>query len=211
MNLLFSRRSLLLVAAVSAVALGIATAFVPKLWLTPDQHGDQLMRERKYAEAAKTYADPLRRATAFYRAGDFEKVGTALSGVAGAVAAFDRGDALLMRGKYLDAVNAFDRALKLRPGWKEAEENRALALARDKLLHPPGGPTDVDGQDPPDAIVFDKNKSRNATDEVDLTEGSKLSDEEIRGLWLRRLQTKPADFLRAKFAFQAQEQGKESR
>ena len=33
-----------------------------------------------------------------------------------------------------------------------------------------------------------------------------LSDEELRALWLRRVQTKPADFLRAKFAFQAQSQ-----
>jgi Ca-activated chloride channel family protein len=37
--------------------------------------------------------------------------------------------------------------------------------------------------------------------------GDPLSDEELRGLWLRRVQTKPADFLRAKFAYQVQAQG----
>lgn len=210
MKRLFSWRSFVTVVAVTVVALLIATAFVSNLWLTPDQRGDRLMREGKYEEAAKVYTDPSRRGTALYRAGDFEQAAKEFAGVAGADAAFDRGDALLMHGKYLDAVNAFDRALKLRPGWKEAVENRALALARDKLLHPPGDRTGTGGQLKPDEIVFDKNKSKNRTDNVDVTEGGKPTDEELRSLWLRRVQTKPADFLRARFAFQAQ-QDKEDR
>jgi Ca-activated chloride channel family protein len=210
MKRIFSWRSFFGVAAVTAVALLIATAFVSDLWLTPDQRGDRLMRAGKHEEAAKVYADPMRRGTALYRAGDFDQAAQVLAGVAGADAAFDRGDALLMHGKYQGAVSAFERALKLRPGWKEAEENRALALARDKMLHPPGDRTGTAGQLKPDEIVFDENKSKNRTDNVDVTEGDKLSEEELRGLWLRRVQTKPADFLRAKFAFQAQK-GKEGR
>src|SRR5262249_7827221 len=118
MKLLFSWRAFLGVAALAAVALLVATADAPNLWLTPDQRGDRLMRQQKYEEAARVYADPARRGTALYRAGDFEQAARAFGGVAGADAAFDRGDALLMHGKYLDAVNAFDRALELRPGWK---------------------------------------------------------------------------------------------
>lgn len=205
MKLLFSWGSFFAVATVTTVALLIGSAFIPDLWLTPDQRGDRLMRERKYEEAAKVYADLSRRGTALYRAGDFEQAAKAFAGVAGADAAFDRGDALLMHGKYLDAVNAFDRALKMRPGWKEAEENRSLALARDKLLHPPGDRTGTGGQLKPDEIVFDKGKPKNRSDNVDVTEGGKPTDEELRGLWLRRVQTKPADFLRAKFAFQARQ------
>jgi Ca-activated chloride channel family protein len=30
-----------------------------------------------------------------------------------------------------------------------------------------------------------------------------MNDAELRNLWLRRVQTAPADFLRAKFAYQA--------
>lgn len=210
MKLLFSWRSFFAVAALTTVALLLVSAFIPNLWLTADQRGDRLMREGKSEEAAKVYADPSRRGTALYRAGDFEQAAKAFASVAGADAAFDRGDALLMQGKYLDAVNAFDRALMLRPDWKEAEENRELSLARDKLLHPPGDRTGTGGQLKPDEIVFDKNKSKNRTDNVDVTEGGKPTDEELRGLWLRRVQTKPADFLRAKFAFQAQ-QDKEGR
>lgn len=29
-----------------------------------------------------------------------------------------------------------------------------------------------------------------------------MSDEAVRALWLKRVQTRPADFLRAKFAYQ---------
>jgi len=32
-----------------------------------------------------------------------------------------------------------------------------------------------------------------------------MSDASIRALWLRRVQTKPADFLRARFAYQLQQ------
>jgi Ca-activated chloride channel family protein len=32
--------------------------------------------------------------------------------------------------------------------------------------------------------------------------GAKLSEEEIRALWMRRVQTSPGDFLRSKFAYQ---------
>jgi Ca-activated chloride channel family protein len=32
--------------------------------------------------------------------------------------------------------------------------------------------------------------------------GEHLSNEQVQALWLRRVQTKPADFLRAKFAYQ---------
>jgi Ca-activated chloride channel family protein len=33
--------------------------------------------------------------------------------------------------------------------------------------------------------------------------GEALSDEDLRATWLRRVQTTPGDFLRAKFAYQA--------
>ena len=54
-----------------------------------------------------------------------------------------------------------------------------------------------------DEIVYDKDaKSQNGQDtQVDDTP---MSDAEVRALWLKRVQTKPADFLRARFAYQLQ-------
>ena len=52
-----------------------------------------------------------------------------------------------------------------------------------------------------DKIVFDKDKS-NEGQETELEGAKALTDPEIQALWLRRVQTRPADFLRAKFAWQ---------
>jgi Ca-activated chloride channel family protein len=59
------------------------------------------------------------------------------------------------------------------------------------------------GQLEADAIVFDNRaKTASQTQEVDVGAGDQLSDDELRALWLRRVQTQPADFLRAKFNYQ---------
>ena len=38
--------------------------------------------------------------------------------------------------------------------------------------------------------------------QVEVVTGGELSDAQLQALWLRRVQTKPAEFLRAKFAYQ---------
>jgi Ca-activated chloride channel family protein len=63
----------------------------------------------------------------------------------------------------------------------------------------------------PDEIVFDdRPKQSGDSKEVEVVTGGQMSDEELQALWLRRVQTKPADFLRAKFAYQLsrRQQGK---
>ena len=52
-----------------------------------------------------------------------------------------------------------------------------------------------------DEIVFSDAKSPPSAGEEE-TGGAPLSDEELRSIWLRQVQTKPADFLRAKFNYQ---------
>jgi Ca-activated chloride channel family protein len=172
------------------------------LWRTPDQQGKRLLDRGEYFQAAKTFQDPDRQAAAFYRGGDFKSAAAAWGRIDSATAAFNRGDALIMTGKYDDAISSLDRALALRPDWIAAKENRDLALARKALLSPPNDGSEDTGEVDPDEIVFDNRpKSANAKN-VETTEGGPLSDEEVQALWLRRVQIKPADFLRAKFAYQ---------
>jgi Ca-activated chloride channel homolog len=52
-----------------------------------------------------------------------------------------------------------------------------------------------------DKIVFDKNAQSEGQD-TEVAGGKALSDEEMQSLWLRRVQTRPADFLKAKFEYQ---------
>ena len=54
-----------------------------------------------------------------------------------------------------------------------------------------------------DEIRYSKEKPAVSADSEEIVEGSgEVSDTEMRAMWLRRIQTKPADFLRSKFAYQ---------
>jgi Ca-activated chloride channel family protein len=157
-----------------------------------------------YAEAAEHFHDPLWQGTALYRDGQFEAAAAAFARVDSPEAAFDRGNALLMHGKYGDAIASYDRALQQRQDWHEAKANRDLAEARRRMLEPPkddaGG---TGGQLQADEIVFDDRPQQSGdAKEVEVVTGGQMSDEQLQALWLRRVQTRPADFLRAKFAYQ---------
>lgn len=190
------------------VVLVAGTIRHPHFWLTADQRGDWLMREQRYAEAAKAYSDPWRIGVAQFRNGDFKGAAKTFARVPGANGAYDQGNAWLMAGAYTGAVASYDRALGFRPGWKEAEENKALALARQKLLDDSSQDADQEqtGQDKPDEIVFDAKKGEDKTDPkqkpLELA-AEKLSEEQLRATWLRHVQTTPGQFLRAKFSYQA--------
>lgn len=200
------RRPLVLFAVALGIAGGalvLASVWNPNLWSSPDQRADQLFHANRFDDAAKGYQDPYRRGVALYRAGNFKEAAAAFATVATPEAAFDRGNALTMLGKYADAITSYDRALSLRPGWIEAEENRAVAVVRRDHMTFTGG-DETGGQVKADKIVFEKGKNSQPGQKTEVAGGDPLSDEELRGLWLRRVQTKPADFLRAKFAFQTQ-------
>ena len=109
-----------------------------------------------------------------------------------------------MHGKYDQAIASYDRALGFRPGWKEAEENKALALACKAKIEASGEERDEaqTSDEKADDIVFDQKGGDQKGKPVELA-GGEMSDEQLRATWLRRVQTTPGDFLRAKFAYQA--------
>ena len=99
------------------------------LWFTPDQQGQRLMNRGEFEAAAQAFQDPMRIGVAWFRAGDFEKAEQAFARVPSPEAEFNRGNCLIMRGKYDAAIERFDRALQLRPGWPDAKVNRGIAVA----------------------------------------------------------------------------------
>lgn len=116
----------------------------------------------------------------------------------------DQGNAWLMHGKYDAAMESYDRALGFRPGWKDAEENKALALARQQLMQKAGEDRQESAEAyKPDQIVFDQKGNDKKGQPLEMNDKT-MSDEQLRATWLRRVQTTPGDFLRAKFAYQLQ-------
>ena len=162
------------------------------------------MARQQYAEAAKHFHDPLWQGVALYRDGHFKEAAAAFARVDSPEAAFDRGNALVMLGKYSDAIESYDHALQHRPDWHEPSANRALAEARRQRLEPPkDDASDTGGQLEADAIIFDDRPQQSGDpQQVEVVTGGDLSDAQLQALWLRRVQTRPADFLRAKFAYQ---------
>lgn len=170
------------------------------VWLTPDQRGHHLFESGRYTEAAQAFRDPDWAGVAWYRAGEFEKAAQSFARRDSAEAHFNQGNAWVMRGKYETAIASYDKALAVRPDWREAKDNRDLAEERAKLIKQEGG--DLGDQKlGADKIVFDKKKQSGGQDTQ--MAGERAGDDAtMQAMWLRRVNTRPADFLKAKFAYQ---------
>ncbi|QCN99917.1 hypothetical protein D3093_32290 (plasmid) [Azospirillum argentinense] len=191
-------------AAVLALALAAWRVGWTGLWASADQHGRALFERGRYQDAAAAFADPMWRGVAQTRAGDFKAAEATFAAIDTAEGAYDQANALVMLGKYEDAVARYDHALALRPGWPSAEANRAIARLRAERLNAPGADAG-DQREGADRIVYDKDARNPEGQETQVT-GAPMNDEAVRALWLKRVQTKPADFLRARFAYQLQTQ-----
>lgn len=180
-------------------------------WLTADQQGQRLIQQKRYLEAAAVFASPERIGIAFFRGGDFESAASVFGRLRSAEAAYNRGNALVMLGRYDEAITSYESALTRKPGWAAAEENLAIARIRKERLAPPesdsGG---TGGQLEADEIVFDESGRVNKSGSETITEGGDaLSDDEMRAVWLRRVQNDPAEFLQARFAYQLYREGQD--
>ena len=198
--------------AMIIIIAGTALGCSQDTWLTPEQQGERLFAAGDYAGAAQRYTDPMRIGAAWYRAGEFERAAMAYGQRASAQAHFNRGNALLMLGRYDDAIAAYDLSLQQHPAWQPATDNQTLARIRQARLQPPeddaGG---TGGLLAADEIVFDTTGRVNqAKGEETVDANTGLTDTELRELWLRRVATRPADFLRARFAVQFARQSETS-
>lgn len=176
------------------------------LWLTPDQQGRLYFDRGEFAEAATHFEDPIWRGVALERAQDFNGAlnSFALSDSAGGW--YNQGNALAHLGKYPEAVEAYQQALARRHPWPEAQENLALV---ESLIPKPDAKKDKKQQSeesdlPPDQIKFDEKgkEGRKALMKV------KIDPKQLAEVWMRNIQTTPADFLRQRFAIQAAQEGK---
>jgi len=187
------------------VVLGIGSWRDPEFWRTANQRGEALMKEKKFAEAAKAFHDPLRIGIAQYRDGQFEAAAGTFARVPGAEGAYNAANAWLMHGQYEKAIGLYDRALSMRKDWKDAVDNKAVAIARRDRMTISEKEREKEATEAydPDNITFDnKGGDEQKKDEQKPMEGEG-KDAALQATWLRRVKTTPAQFLKAKFAWQA--------
>ena len=171
------------------------------LWWTGDQQGQQAFAAGNYAAAAAQFDDPMWRGVAAYRTGDYSAAVEALAQINTPESYFNQGNAFAHLAELEASLAAYDAALALRPDWQEAMDNRNRIAAL--IPAEPDADDDRGNGDPsynPDKIVFDEKGKKGKKGKVEETA---YSEEQIAEMWMRRLQTTPAEFLRNKFAIEA--------
>lgn len=168
--------------------------------MTPDQQGRYYFQKKDYKKAAERFEDPMWRGLALARMGDYDAALNAFALSDSAEAWFNQGDALAHNGKYPAAVEAFHQALLRRPDWQEAKDN--LALVQSLIPKPKEQKKEKKEQSeeapnlPPDQVRFDdKGKQGKKT-------RTNIKPVTTADIWMRNIQTSPADFLRRRFAIQ---------
>lgn len=94
------------------------------LWQTPDQQGASALARGDFEAASRSFDDPAWRASALYKAGDYEAAAEAFAHVPGGD--YNRGNALAHAGKLEEALKAYDAALGAEPGHQDAAYNRNI-------------------------------------------------------------------------------------
>jgi len=170
-----------------------------ELWITNDQKGYQLFKSEKYLEADNVFDDTSFKGVSYYKAGEFKKAKAVYMTNSSKEGRYNLGNSHMMLGKYKEAVEAYEVALKIDPDFTWAKENMNLAKARQAMLDVENDGEQGVGMLGADEIVYDntENKGQDVTEE-----GSQEGGESKNANWLDRIQTGPQDFLKHKFSYQ---------
>lgn len=170
-----------------------------ELWLTNDQKGYQLFTSEKYLEAADAFDDISFKGASYYKAGEFKKAKAVYMSNSSKEGRYNLGNSHIMLGKYKEAIEAYEIALKIDPDFTWAKENMALAVARQKMLDVENDGQQGVGALGADEIVYDNIENKG----IDVTEETSGETSESKNAnWLDRIQTGPQDFLKHKFSYQ---------
>jgi Ca-activated chloride channel homolog len=173
---------------------------VADLFATRDQQGRRHFERGDFKAAAERFEDPYWKGVACYRAGDFACAIDAFARVDIPEAWYDLGNAYAKTGELKLALAAYDKALARRPGFADATANRELVASK---IPRQERDDEQEGQEPSqkaDEVKFDEKGKTGKKGQVEVEH---LTDEQIAQMWLRGVQTSPAEFLRLKFAAQA--------
>jgi len=175
-----------------------------RLLVTSDQAGYKLYQKKEYVKAAQNFENSSFKSASFYRAGEFKESKALYQNMSDKEGKYNLGNANVMLGLYDPAIEAYELALKIDPDFKEAKENLIVAKARKILREPENDGEQGVGEMGADEIVFDNKEGKGVDDD------SSAEQEASSGSpnWLDRLQTGPKDFLKNKFRYQYEMQGK---
>lgn len=191
------------------------------LWLTPDQQGQRLFNKQEYLAAAKQFSDPLRKGTAYYYASEFELAHSAFlemqndpSEEVRDFGLYNAASALARQREYLAARDLL-QSLANKPTLSQAlrpdvEHNLKVigGIVEDinQMSESQAGTeqemsTEL-GDNPQTAEGAEEQTSQEMMIKETLSAADILGNQEVADKWLKRVESDPRDFLRAKFQIQ---------
>lgn len=111
------------------------------LWQTPDQQGYEAFQQRDYERAAQSFEDPAWKAASEYSARRYQKALENLNDLETPSASYNKGNALARAGRFPEALEAYNQALKLDPKDHDARYNRDLIEKIMQQKDPPENPS----------------------------------------------------------------------
>jgi len=166
------------------------------MWLTSDQQGRLAFEHSDFDSAADRFSDPLWKGVSFYRAGQFQEAVDAFASVDTPESWYNQGNALLQLGKFEQAVDSYENALKIRKDWADATANLAIArqllkAQKEKQEDQPEQPSEA-----PDSVQFDDKGKQGK-------EGTMNIAEQTSEMWMKNIVVSPADLMARKFSIEA--------
>ena len=193
---------LALLAPAPSRATGLGDTLASWFW-TPDQRGARAFAAHRYPEAATAFADPEWRAAALIREGKYTDAAALLAPIGTSAAQYNRGVALVRGRDYAGGQAAFEEALRLDPANADAVANLETTKEIIAYLTEAREGEDPDVQDEdnaPDATMQDLTGDQGKPVRIDAD--SQLSEASAEQ-WMRAVETKPADFLKSRFAIES--------
>ena len=95
-------------------------------WQTRDQRAQQQFKQQHFKEAAKQFSNPEWKASAYYKAGEYEKSLEMLENIQTSDAFYNKANALAKMGKLQEALKAYQQALNINPKHEDALYNKKL-------------------------------------------------------------------------------------
>lgn len=149
-----------------------------ELWRTPDQQAQQAFEQQQFERAAKLFKTPAWRAAAQYRAGQYEQAAESWQKLKTPEGHYNRGNALAKAGKLTEAIKAYQQALKMRPDFEAARENKKIV---EELLKKQKQQQKQPSQSQDSSSKQSSEQSQSSQDENDQKKDDQENDERQNG------------------------------
>lgn len=184
---------------------GQAHAGVRDWFFTPDQQGMMAFRDKDYAQAIESFQDPMWRAYAMMKNGQYPEAADIFSRIDTADAAFAEGYARIRNREYRPAIAAFERALVLQPEFPAAARNLEVTKVILEYVESAREASDT-GEDSgigADDVVYDNEADRGADTQTEFSEKEDAPEFTTSEQWMRSVDTEMGDFLKSRFRLEA--------